>query len=144
MEGRHVKVAVVGAGSTYTPELVDGLLRRRSQLPVDRLSLIDPDERRLHILAGFVARMSEAAGMDIAIEPTTRLNDGVRDASLVLLQFRVGGQAARHGDEMLGRRFGIVGQETTGVGGLAKGLRTIPVALEVQAVVATYARPMPG
>lgn len=136
-----MKVAVVGAGSTYTPELVDGLLRHRSQLPVDRLSLIDPDERRLSILAGFVARMADATEAHIAVEPTTHLDDGVRDAALVFSQFRVGGQAARHGDETLGRRFGIVGQETTGVGGLAKGLRTIPVALKVQAAVATHARP---
>ena len=141
MIGVPIKAAIVGAGSTYTPELVDGLLRRAAALPVRTLSLVDPDEQRLGVLAPFVARMCQAAGQDVSVEATTDLHAGVRAASLVFSQFRVGGQAARHGDEQLGRRWGIVGQETTGVGGLAKGLRTIPVALAVQAAVAQEARP---
>lgn len=136
-----MKVAVVGAGSTYTPELADGLLLSRQSLPVSRLTLVDPDEHRLSILAGFVRRMVTAADAPVVVEESTSLEDGVREAAYVFSQFRVGGQAARHGDEELGRRWGIVGQETTGVGGLAKGLRTIPVALEVQRAVAAYARP---
>ncbi len=136
-----MRVAVVGAGSTYTPELADGLLRRRGELPVDTLALVDPDERRLAVLAGFVGRMCDAAGAEVTVEATTDLRAGVRDATFVFSQFRVGGQAARHGDELLGRRWGVVGQETTGVGGLAKGLRTIPAALAVQAAVAAAARP---
>jgi len=135
------KVAIIGAGSTYTPELIDGLLRRAATLPVRTLALVDPDENRLGVLAGFVARMVMAADHEVVVEPTTDLHTGVRDASFVFSQFRVGGQTARHGDEELGRRWGIVGQETTGVGGLAKGLRTIPVALAVQAAVAQFARP---
>ncbi len=132
---------MIGAGSTYTPELADGLLRRRADLPVRVLALVDPDEQRLAVLAGFVSRMCAAAGAEIAVEPTTDLRAGVTGAAIVFSQFRVGGQAARHGDELLGRRWGIVGQETTGVGGLAKGLRTIPPALAVQAEVAAHARP---
>lgn len=135
-----MKVAVVGAGSTYTPELVDGLLERRADLPVRTLALVDPDVHRLSVLSSFIGRMCEAVGADVTVEPTTDLVTAVQDASFVFSQFRVGGQAARHGDELLGRRWGVVGQETTGVGGLAKGLRTIPVALTVQAAVAAHAR----
>ena len=141
MSAASLKAAVIGAGSTYTPELIDGLLRRSAALPIRTLALVDPDERRLGVLAGFVARMCEATDYEVVVEPTTDLLDGVRDAAFVFSQFRVGGQSARHGDEELGRRWGIVGQETTGVGGLAKGLRTIPVALAVQAAVAEVARP---
>jgi 6-phospho-beta-glucosidase len=136
-----VKAAVVGAGSTYTPELVDGLLRQADRLPLEVLALVDPDERRLRVLAGFVSRMVDQAGSSLRVEPVTDLREGVAAASWVFSQFRVGGQTARRGDEELGRRWGIVGQETTGVGGLAKGLRTVPVALEVQRAVAAYARP---
>lgn len=134
-----MRVTVVGGGSTYTPELVDGLLRRRSQLPLRELVLLDPDPRRCEVLGGFVGRM--AAGTGIAVSTTGDLVEGVRGAAFVFSQFRVGGQAVRHADELLARRWNLVGQETTGVGGFAKGLRTIPVALQVQRAVAEHARP---
>lgn len=128
----------MGAGSTYTPELVDGLLRRG--LPITELVLHDVDQRRLSVLTGFVSRMAAtSAGPAMHVTATTSLREALSGARLVFSQFRVGGQAARHGDEQLGRRWGIVGQETTGVGGFAKGLRTVPIALEVQRAVATYA-----
>lgn len=136
-----MKVVVVGGGSTYTPELVDGLLRRRSALPIDRLVLLDPDEHRREVIAGFVRRMAQDAGVDMHVTTTDDQDEAVRDAAFVFSQFRIGGQAARDGDERLGRRWGIVGQETTGIGGLAKGLRTIPVALALQRAVAELARP---
>lgn len=136
-----LKVAVVGGGSTYTPELVDGLLRRSVDLPVDVLTLVDPSAERLEVVGGFVRRMCEAAGSTISVQTTADLRAGVREAAFVVSQFRVGGQHARHGDELLGRRWGLVGQETTGIGGLAKALRTIPVALAVQAAVAELAAP---
>ncbi len=136
-----MKVTIVGAGSTYTPELAAGLLRRPTDLPIHELALVDPDEERLRVLTDFIRRMVDVAGADVVIAPTADLRDGVAGASFVFSQFRVGGQAARHGDEQLGRRWGIVGQETTGVGGLAKGLRTIPVAMNVQRVVAMHAAP---
>ncbi len=136
---------MVGAGSTYTPELVDGLLALRDRMSLTSLALVDVDERRLGVLAGFVRRMVDSrsgqGGAELSVEPTTSLRDGVAGARLVFSQFRVGGQGARCGDEELGRRWGIVGQETTGVGGLAKGLRTIPVALAVQHAVAEHADP---
>lgn len=134
-----MKLAVVGGGSTYTPELIDGLLRRRAQLPVDTVSLYDPSAQRLGVIGGFVARMCQAAGGGLRLETTDDLRECVGGADFVVSQFRIGGQQARHGDELLGRRWGVVGQETTGVGGFAKGLRTIPVALAVQAAVAKHA-----
>lgn len=124
-----MKLAVIGGGSTYTPELVDGVLQRRDRLPVDVIHLCDIDEARLEIVAGFARRMVEAAGGGIEIRHGADTVEAVRGARFVVSQFRVGGQAARHRDEMLGREFGIIGQETVGVGGFAKGLRTIPVAL---------------
>jgi 6-phospho-beta-glucosidase len=126
-----MKLAVVGAGSTYTPELVDGLVRMRDLLPVDELALVDVDERRLEILTGMTRRMLERGGHAARIAPTLRLEEGVDGAAVVLIQLRVGGQAARIVDESLPLRCGCIGQETTGFGGLAKALRTVPVVLDI-------------
>lgn len=126
-----MKLAVVGAGSTYTPELVDGLIRMQSLLPVTELALIDTDERRLQILTGMSRRMLERGGHPVRIVPTTRLEEGVEGAAAVLIQLRVGGQAARIVDESLPLACGCIGQETTGFGGLAKALRTVPVVLDI-------------
>lgn len=126
-----MKLAVVGGGSTYTPELIDGVLQRRDRLPVDVIHLCDIDEARLEVVAGFARRMVEAAGGGIEIRQGADVAETVRGARFVVSQFRIGGQAARHRDELLGREFGIIGQETVGVGGFAKGLRTIPVALRL-------------
>lgn len=124
-----MKLAVIGGGSTYTPELIDGVLQRRDRLPITEIHLCDIHEERLDIVASFARRMVEAAGGGIAIHQTTETAEAVRGARFVVSQFRIGGQAARHRDELLGREFGLIGQETVGVGGFAKGLRTIPVAL---------------
>jgi 6-phospho-beta-glucosidase len=126
-----VKLAVVGAGSTYTPELVDGLVRMRDLLPVDELALVDTDERRLEILTGMTTRMLARGGHPAHVTPTLRLEEGVEGADAVLIQLRVGGQAARMVDESLPLRCGCIGQETTGFGGLAKALRTVPVVLDI-------------
>jgi 6-phospho-beta-glucosidase len=126
-----VKLAVVGAGSTYTPELVDGLVRMQDLLPVSELGLIDTDERRLDILTGMTRRMLARGGHPATVVPTTRLEEGADGASAVLIQLRVGGQAARMVDESLPLACGCIGQETTGFGGLAKALRTVPVVLEI-------------
>jgi 6-phospho-beta-glucosidase len=130
-----VKIAVIGGGSTYTPELIDGILQRHDRLPVSIIHLIDIDLTRLTVIAAFAKRMVKAAGRDIEIEYSTDIRLGIRDASFVVSQFRVGGQQARHRDEMLGRKYGLVGQETVGVGGFAKALRTIPVALSIAQVI---------
>jgi 6-phospho-beta-glucosidase len=126
-----VKLAVVGAGSTYTPELVDGLIRMRELLPVEELALVDTDERRLGILGGMTRRMLDRGGYPLRVTPTSRLEEAVEGAAAVLIQLRVGGQAARVVDESLPLRCGCIGQETTGFGGLAKALRTVPVVLEI-------------
>ena len=126
-----MKLAVIGGGSTYTPELIDGVLRRRDRLPVTEISLCDINEKRLDVVAGFARRMVAHSGGGIDIHTTSDHREAVRGARFVVSQFRIGQQQARHRDEMLGREFNLVGQETVGVGGFAKGLRTIPVALRL-------------
>lgn len=130
-----VKICVIGAGSTYTPELVEGLIERAGSLPVRELALVDIDENRLAILEAMARRMVAAAGCDIAVTATTERRRAIEGADFVLNQIRVGGQAARIRDEKTGRRHDVVGQETTGPGGFAKALRTIPVALRIAADV---------
>jgi 6-phospho-beta-glucosidase len=126
-----MKLAVIGAGSTYTPELVDGLIRLRELLPVEELALVDTDPRRLEILTGMTRRMLERGGHPARLRSTLDLEEGAEGAAAVLIQLRVGGQAARVVDESLPLRCGCIGQETTGFGGLAKALRTVPVVLDI-------------
>jgi 6-phospho-beta-glucosidase len=126
-----VKLAVVGAGSTYTPELVDGLVRMQDLLPVEELALLDVDRGRLDILAGMTRRMLTRGAHPARVTPTTRLEDAVEGADAVLIQLRVGGQAVRIVDESVPVACGCLGQETTGYGGLAKALRTVPVVLGI-------------
>jgi 6-phospho-beta-glucosidase len=126
-----MKLAVVGAGSTYTPEVVDGLVRLRALLPVDELALCDVDERRLEVVGGMARRMLERGGHPARLALTASLDAAVEGADAVLIQIRVGGQAARMVDESLPLACGCLGQETTGFGGLAKALRTVPVVLAI-------------
>ncbi len=126
-----MKVAVVGGGSTYTPELADGIGRLASEIDVGELVLIDPDSARLAVVGAVSARIMRALGHPARVRWTTDLDDGLDGAGAVLLQLRIGGQAARHRDETWPLEYGCVGQETTGAGGLAKALRTIPVVLDI-------------
>ena len=126
-----LKVAVIGGGSTYTPELVNGFLARVEQFPLDELWLMDIDEERLKIVGGFAQRMVEAKGAPFKVFLTTDQREAVKDASYVTTQLRVGQMEARRRDEYLGLRHGLIGQETTGVGGMAKAMRTIPVILRI-------------
>jgi 6-phospho-beta-glucosidase len=126
-----MKIAVVGGGSTYTPELVDGIARLRDVLPVDELALSDPAADRLRLVAGVSERIFAAQGHDGKVTHTDVLDRAIEGADVVLLQLRVGGQAARLVDETLPLECGCVGQETTGAGGLAKALRTVPVVLDI-------------
>ena len=126
-----MKIAVIGAGSTYTPELVAGLAAQAGRLELERLALMDIDPGRLEIVAGFCRRLARRQGAGFAIDSGGDLAEALAGADFVLTQIRVGGQAARHQDIQLGLRHGLVGQETTGVGGFAKALRTIPVLLEL-------------
>ncbi|MFJ4012276.1 6-phospho-beta-glucosidase [Streptomyces sp. NPDC090026] len=126
-----MRLAVVGGGSTYTPELIDGFARMRETLPVTELVLIDPDTERLELVGGLARRIFARQGHDGAVTTTADLDTGVDGADAVLLQLRVGGQAARLQDETWPLDCGCVGQETTGAGGLAKALRTVPVVLDI-------------
>ena len=126
-----MKLAVVGGGSTYTPELVDGLARMQDALPVDELVLVDPAEDRLALVGGLGRRILQRYGHPGRLTTTTDLDAGVAGADAVLLQLRVGGQDARNQDETWPLEYGCVGQETTGAGGLAKALRTVPVVLDI-------------
>ena len=126
-----LKVAVIGGGSTYTPELVNGFLARTDKFPLDELWLMDIDSDRLDVVGGFAKRMVEAKGSPFKVVLTTDQRAAVKDASYVTTQLRVGQMEARRRDEYLGQRHGLIGQETTGVGGMAKALRTIPVVLRI-------------
>ncbi|GAA1543163.1 6-phospho-beta-glucosidase [Streptomyces albidochromogenes] len=126
-----MKLAVVGGGSTYTPELIDGFARLRDTLPIDELVLVDPAADRLGLVGGLARRIFARQGHPGRITTTSDLDAGVADADAVLLQLRVGGQAARDRDETWPLECGCVGQETTGAGGLAKALRTVPVVLDI-------------
>ncbi|MCE6999494.1 6-phospho-beta-glucosidase [Saccharothrix sp. S26] len=126
-----MKLTVVGGGSTYTPELVDGIAGRRTSLAVDEIALVDPDRSRLAVVGAFAQRLLEHAGHPAKVTTTSDLARGVDGASAVLLQLRVGGQAARASDETFPLACDCVGQETTGAGGLAKALRTVPVVLDI-------------
>ncbi|MBS2549138.1 6-phospho-beta-glucosidase [Catenulispora sp. NL8] len=126
-----MKIVVVGGGSTYTPELVDGFARLRDTLAVDELVLIDPDAERVGLVGGVSARILAKQGHPGRLVTGTDLDEHLDGAAAVLLQLRVGGQAARHTDETLPLMCGCVGQETTGAGGLAKALRTVPVVLDI-------------
>jgi 6-phospho-beta-glucosidase len=129
--GPNVKLAVVGGGSTYTPELIDGFARLRDTLPLSELVLIDPAADRLDLVGGLARRIFAKQEHGGRITTTADLDAGVADADAVLLQLRVGGQAARQRDETWPLECGCVGQETTGAGGLAKALRTVPVVLGI-------------
>src|SRR5881394_1404544 len=126
-----MKLAVVGGGSTYTPELVAGLARERERLDLRELVLQDPDAERREVVGGLAERMLNAAGYDGALSVTDDLDRALHGASFVLIQLRVGGQEARLRDETIPLACGCIGQETTGAGGLAKALRTVPVVLEI-------------
>ncbi|MEV7501327.1 6-phospho-beta-glucosidase [Streptomyces sp. NPDC093018] len=126
-----MKLTVVGGGSTYTPELVDGFARLRDTLPVEELVLVDPDAERLELVGGLARRIFARQGHGGRIVTTADLDAGINGADAVLLQLRVGGQAARRQDETWPLECGCVGQETTGAGGLAKALRTVPVVLDI-------------
>jgi 6-phospho-beta-glucosidase len=126
-----MKIAVVGGGSTYTPELVSGLFAERERLPLEELVLHDIDAERREVVGGLAARMLAARGHDCSLAVTDDLDRALDGADFVLIQIRVGGQAARLSDETVPLACGCIGQETTGAGGFAKALRTVPVVLEI-------------
>ena len=133
------RITVVGAGSTYTPELVEGFARRADRLPIDELVLLDIDPERLEVVGGLARRMLDRLGWAGRVTLTGDRDAALDGADFVLLQLRVGGQAARLVDETLPLKFGVLGQETTGAGGFAKALRTVPRVLELAELTAKRA-----
>jgi len=131
-----VKVAVVGGGSTYTPELVEGFVTRSDRLPMDELVLLDIDPDRLAIVGALAERMVRRAGWSGVVRLIGDAREALEGAHFVIVQLRVGGNQARLQDETIPGRFGFVGQETTGPGGFAKALRTVPVVLELAELTA--------
>lgn len=132
---------MVGGASTYTPELVDGIARLSHTLPVRELALVDPTGHRLALVAGVSRRILAAQGHPGVVTEHVDLEPGIDGADVVLLQLRVGGQAARGVDETLPLDCGCIGQETTGAGGLAKALRTVPVVLDIAERIRRLAGP---
>ncbi len=126
-----MKVAVIGGGSSYTPELINGLLHRIGSFPLSELWLVDILPQRLTVVGGLARRMVAARGTPFNVHLTDDRRRAIRGASYVITQLRVGAMEARREDEYLGRRHGLVGQETTGVGGMANALRTIPLILSI-------------
>jgi 6-phospho-beta-glucosidase len=132
-----MKVAVVGGGSTYTPELVSGLTR----LDVDEFVLEDVDPERREVVGGMARRMLARRGFEGRLEVTGDLDTAVAGADFVLIQIRVGGQEARLRDETAPLACGCIGQETTGAGGFAKAMRTVPIVLEIAERVRALSAP---
>ncbi len=134
---KALKIAVIGGGSTYTPELVDGFVRYHEELPVREIVLQDINAERLEVVGGLAQRMVASCG--IRLTTTLDRAEALSGADFVLTQLRVGGMAARALDERLPLKYGVIGQETTGPGGFAKALRTVPIMLEIAQDVERYA-----
>ena len=128
---RELKAAVIGAGSTYTPELLEGFIERREYLNFTSIYLMDIDENKLGVIYGLAARMFKKAGVQCKLVQTLSLDEAVTGADYVFAQIRVGGLAARIRDEKIPKKYGLLGQETTGIGGFMNALRTVPVMLDI-------------
>ncbi len=134
----NIKLAIIGAGSSYTPELLEKLGEMRQTLPVSDICLMDIDPRRLEIMHGFSQRYMRHIGYAVNFTATLDRVEAIKMADFVITQIRVGGNAARVQDEKIPLRYGLIGQETTGAGGFAKALRTIPAMLDIARDVEKY------
>ncbi len=133
-------LSIIGAGSSYTPELIEGLIKRKNELALKKIILVDIEAGRekLKINTALAKRMFSYAKMDIQVIETLDLDEGIRDADYVITQLRVGGLAARGWDEKIPLRHGVIGQETTGAGGFSKAMRTLPVLLNIAKTIERY------
>ncbi len=133
MAGKADKITVIGGGSSYTPELIEGLIKRHHELPFKELWLVDIGEgsEKMSIISDLAKRMIARAGSKINVYSTTDRSEGLSGADYVLIQLRVGSLEARYLDEAIPAKHGILGQETTGAGGLFKAFRTIPVVIDI-------------
>ena len=136
---KELKMCVIGAGSTYSPELVDGFFNRQDKMKVKEFALMDIHMERLEIVGGLIQRMCRHYDEPPKVTLTDDMKTAIEGADYVVTQFRVGLLPARAKDERIGLRHGYIGQETTGPGGFAKALRTIPVILEVADMMKKYA-----
>jgi 6-phospho-beta-glucosidase len=130
---QKLKIVTIGGGSSYTPELIEGLILRHKQFPVTELWLVDIEEgaEKLSIVTNLARRMVEKAGIDLTIHSTLDRREALKDADFITTQFRVGQLEARYLDEAIPAKHGLVGQETNGAGGFMKALRTIPVIMQI-------------
>ena len=126
-----MKICIIGAGSPYTPELIEKLAEMRESLPVSEVALMDIDKTRLDIMHGFCLRYAARLGFEVEISKTLDRKQAISGTTFVITQIRVGGNKARVLDERIPLSMGLIGQETTGAGGFAKALRTIPVMLDI-------------
>lgn len=133
-----LNITIIGAGSVYTPEIIEGFANNKEKLPVTKLTIMDINLERLDIMYNFLNRYKEFHGLSFDIVKTTDLVEAVKDQDFVLTQIRVGGNQARINDEKIPLKYGIIGQETTGPGGYMKALRTIPAILEIAKAVEKY------
>ncbi len=133
MEKKPVKIVTIGGGSSYTPELVEGFIKRYDELPIKELWLVDIEEgkEKLEIVGEMAKRMVKAAGLPMDVHLTLDRREAMKDADFVTTQFRVGLLDARIKDERIPLSHGIIGQETNGAGGMFKAFRTIPVILSI-------------
>ncbi|PEJ57751.1 6-phospho-beta-glucosidase [Bacillus sp. AFS002410] len=130
---KTIKIATIGGGSSYTPELVEGFIKRYNELPLRELWLVDIEEgkEKLEIVGQLAKRMFQKAGLPVEVHLTLDRREALKDADFVTTQFRVGLLDARAKDERIPLKYGVLGQETNGPGGLFKGLRTIPIILDI-------------
>lgn len=133
-----MKFAILGAGSSYTPELVEGLAAATGDLPVHEIAFQDIDEERLDVMTSFCRRFVDHLGFDVKITPTLDRREAIDGAKFIDVQIRVGGNSQRILDEKIPLKYGIVGQETTGPGGMLKAFRTIPIMLEIARDIEQY------
>lgn len=133
MAERKIKIVTIGGGSSYTPELFEGLIKRKDKLPIKEIYLVDIEEgkEKLEIVGSLARRMVKAAGLDWEVKLTTNRREALKDADYVTTQFRVGLLDARVKDEIIPLSHGVLGQETNGAGGMFKAFRTIPVILDI-------------
>lgn len=128
---KGLKIAIIGSGSTYTPEIIEGFINKRDSLPVRELYLMDIDDRKLNIVGSLCQRMVAFAKLDCKVILTKDLDEALKGADFVMAQIRVGKLPARVLDEKIPLKYNLIGQETNGIGGFFKGLRTIPVILGI-------------
>lgn len=128
-----MKLVVIGGGSSYTPELIEGVILHHNSLPITEVVLVDIEAgaEKLRINTDFSGRMIKKAGLPISVSSTLNRRDALAGADFIITQMRVGGLDARARDERIPLKYGMIGQETTGIGGCFKALRTIPVMLDI-------------